>query len=104
MSWVYLSLAIIAEILGTLSLRAADGFRKKLWVIPLVVFYGLAFYLLALTLAAGMPVAIAYGIWSAIGVALIAILARIIWKEPLTPRMLLGLVLIMIGVLLVEIG
>ncbi|MDN5889575.1 MAG: multidrug efflux SMR transporter [Yaniella sp.] len=104
MSWVYLSLAIIAEILGTLSLRAADGFRKKLWVVPLVVFYGLAFYLLALTLAAGMPVAIAYGIWSAIGVALIAILARIIWKEPLTPRMLLGLALIMIGVLLVEIG
>lgn len=104
MSWVYLSLAIIAEILGTLSLRAADGFRKKLWVIPLVVFYGLAFYLLALTLAAGMPVAIAYGIWSAIGVALIAILARIIWKEPLTPRMLVGLALIMIGVLLVEIG
>lgn len=104
MSWVYLSLAIIAEILGTLSLRAADGFRKKLWVVPLVVFYGLAFYLLALTLAAGMPVAIAYGIWSAIGVALIAILARIIWKEPLTPRMLVGLALIMIGVLLVEIG
>lgn len=104
MSWVYLSLAIVAEILGTLSLRAADGFRKKLWVVPLVVFYGLAFYLLALTLAAGMPVAIAYGIWSAIGVALIAILARIIWKEPLTPRMLVGLALIMIGVLLVEIG
>lgn len=104
MSWVYLSLAIMAEILGTLSLRAADGFRKKLWVVPLVVFYGLAFYFLALTLAAGMPVAIAYGIWSAIGVALIAILARIIWKEPLTPRMLVGLALIMIGVLLVEIG
>lgn len=104
MSWVYLSLAIVAEILGTLSLRAADGFRKKLWVVPLVVFYGLAFYFLALTLAAGMPVAIAYGIWCAIGVALIAILARIIWKEPLTPRMLVGLALIMIGVLLVEIG
>lgn len=104
MSWVYLSLAVIAEILGTLSLRAADGFRKKIWILPLVVFYGLAFYCLALTLAAGMPVAIAYGIWSAIGVALIAILARVMWKEPLTPRMLVGLGLIMLGVLLVEIG
>ena len=51
-----------------------------------------------------MPVAIAYGIWSAIGVALIAVLARIIWKEPLTPRMILGLVLIMAGVVLVELG
>lgn len=59
---------------------------------------------MALALAAGMPVAVAYGIWSAIGVALIALLARVIWKEPLTPRMILGLVLIMIGVILVEVG
>ena len=43
-------------------------------------------------------------IWSAIGVALIAVLARIIWKEPLTPRMILGLMLIMAGVVLVELG
>lgn len=104
MSWIYLALAIVAEVIGTLSLRAADGFRKKLWIIPLVVFYGLAFFFLALTLAAGMPVAIAYGIWSAVGVALIALLARIIWQEPLTPRMIAGIALIMLGVLLVEIG
>lgn len=104
MSWLYLSFAIVAEIIGTLSLRAADGFRRKIWVLPLVIFYALAFFFLALTIAAGMPVAVAYGIWSAVGVALIALLARIIWKEPLTPRMILGLVLIMVGVLLVEVG
>ena len=51
-----------------------------------------------------MPVAVAYGIWSAVGVALIALLARLIWKEPLTARMIFGLVLIMAGVLLVEFG
>lgn len=104
MSWLYLSLAIISEIIGTLSLRASDGFRKKIWILPLTVFYALAFFFLALTIAEGMPVAVAYGIWSAIGVALIALLGRLIWKEPLTPRMIVGLVLIMIGVLLVEIG
>lgn len=104
MSWLYLALAIVAEVVATLSLRATDGFRKKRWIIPMAVFYALAFFLLALTLAAGMPVAVAYGIWSAIGVALIALLARVIWKEPLTPRMILGLVLIMIGVILVEVG
>ena len=104
MSWIYLSCAIISEVLGTLSLRATDGFRRKLWLIPLVVFYSLAFVFLALTIADGMAVAVAYGIWSAVGVALIALLARIIWKEPLTPRMLLGLILIMVGVLLVEVG
>ena len=104
MSWLYLSFSIISEIIGTLSLRASDGFRKKIWILPLTVFYALAFFFLALTIAEGMPVAVAYGIWSAIGVALIALLGRIIWKEPLIPRMIVGLVLIMVGVLLVEIG
>ena len=85
-------------------MRASDGFRKKIWILPLVVFYALAFFFLAVTISYGMPVAIAYGIWSAVGVAVIALLARVIWKEPLTPRMILGLVLIMAGVLLVEIG
>lgn len=104
MSWVFLGLAIGTEILATLSLRAADGFRKKIWILPMILGYGLAFFFLSLTLATGMPVAIAYGIWSAVGIAVIALLARIIWKEPLTPRMVLGLLLIMIGVVLVEIG
>ena len=104
MSWLFLSFSIVSEIIATLSLRASDGFRKKIWILPLVVFYGLAFFFLAGTISYGMPVAIAYGIWSAIGVALIAVLARIIWKEPLTPRMILGLVLIMAGVVLVELG
>ncbi|HJF14229.1 MAG TPA: multidrug efflux SMR transporter [Enteractinococcus helveticum] len=104
MSWLFLSLSIVSEIIATLSLRASDGFRKKIWVLPLAVFYSLAFFFLAVTISYGMPVAIAYGIWSAVGVALIALLARIIWKEPLTPRMIFGLVLIMAGVLLVELG
>lgn len=104
MSWLYLSFSIVCEIVATLSLRAADGFRKKIWIMPVVIFYALAFFFLAMTLAEGMPVAIAYGIWSAVGVAVIALLARVIWKEPLTPRMMLGLGLIMVGVLFVEIG
>ena len=104
MSWLFLSFSIVSEIIATLSLRASDGFRKKIWILPLVVFYALAFLFLAVTISYGMPVAIAYGIWSAVGVALIALLARIIWKEPLTPRMIFGLVLIMAGVLLVELG
>lgn len=104
MSWLYLSLAIVAEVIATLSLRATEGFKKKLWILPMAVFYALAFFLLALTLMAGMPIAIAYGIWSAVGVGIIALLARIIWKEQLTPKMILGLVLIMVGVVLVEVG
>src|SRR5690625_7456866 len=104
MSWLYLSVAIVSEVLGTLSLRATEGFRRKIWIVPLVLFYALAFFFLALTIAEGMSVAVGYGSWSAIGVGLIALLARIIWKGPLPPRVILGLVLSMLGVVPVELG
>lgn len=104
MSLLWLALSILSEVAATLSLRAADGFRKKLWLIPVVIGYGLAFTLLGFALAAGMPVAVAYGIWTAVGIALIAVIARVVWKDPLTKRMLLGIVLIIAGVVLVEMG
>ena len=52
----------------------------------------------------GMPVGVAYGIWSATGVALTAVLAKILFDEPFTWLMGLGVVAIAGGVLLIEIG
>ena len=104
MSWLWLSAAILAELCGTLSLRASEGFRKPRWIVGVVAGYGVAFVFLGLTLSAGMPVGVAYGIWTAVGVALIAVLARAIWQEPLTRRMLVGIALIAVGVVLVEMG
>lgn len=91
--------AIVAEVIGTLALRASVA---HLGWIAVVVLYLVAFLLLGLTLAAGMPVAIAYGVWSAVGITVVAIAARVIWQEVLTRRMMLGIALIVIGVLLVE--
>lgn len=104
MSLVWLVLAIATEVCATLSMRASDGFRKKGWIVPIVLGYVLAFTFMLCALGAGMPVGIAYGLWAAIGIALVALLARAIWKDPLTKRMLLGIVVIGVGVLLVEIG
>ncbi|KAM9863807.1 multidrug efflux SMR transporter [Leucobacter sp. BZR 635] len=104
MSALWLVFSILSEVAATLSLRASNGFRKKLWLIPVVAGYGLAFTFLGLALAAGMPVAVAYGIWTAVGIALIAVFARVVWKDPLTRRMILGIVLIIAGVVLVELG
>ena len=103
-SWLWLLLSIGCEVAGTLSLRASDGFRKRLWLIPVAIGYLAAFVFLALTLAAGMPVSVAYGLWTAIGIVLVAVLARTIWKDPLTWRMLAGIAVIIVGVLLVETG
>lgn len=104
MSWIWLLLSIGCEVTGTLSLRASEGFRKRRWIVPIAVSYTAAFTFLGFTLSTGMPVGVAYGLWTAIGIVLIAVLARTIWKDPLTQRMLAGIGLIIVGVLLVEIS
>ena len=100
--WLALAGAILVEVVATLSLRASDGFRKKAWIAPIITGYLLSFYLLYMSLGLGMPVGIAYGVWSACGIALVAVIARFLFKEPLTPMMGLGIVLIIGGVLTIE--
>ncbi|GAA3956618.1 multidrug efflux SMR transporter [Gordonia caeni] len=104
MSWIWLLLAIFGEVLGTLGLRASDGFRKRIWLLPVALSYVVAFGFLRMALADGFPVGVAYGLWVAIGIVAIALAARVIWKDPITLRMSLGMVLIILGVLLVELG
>ena len=100
--WAALAGAIIVEVIATLSLRASDGFRKRLWIIPVVVGYAASFYLLWVSLSLGMPIGIAYGVWTACGVALVAVIARFLFAEPLTPVMGLGIALIVAGVITIE--
>ncbi len=100
--WLALASAIGVEVFATLGLRASDGFRKRVWIAPVVAAYLASFYLLWLTLSLGMPVGIAYGVWTACGVALVAVLARYLFRDPLTPRMMIGIGLIVAGVLTIE--
>jgi small multidrug resistance pump len=104
MTWVLLGLAILTEVAATMSLRASEGLKKKLWLIPIVAGYASAFGFLGLALARGLPLGVGYGIWVASGVALTAVASRILFKEPLTRTMACGIVLISAGVLVVEIG
>ena len=103
MTWWALAGAILIEVVATLSLRASDGFRKKAWIIPVTLGYLASFYLLWLSLSLGMPVGIAYGVWTACGVALVAVIARYLFSEPLTWVMVLGIGLIVAGVLTIEV-
>ncbi|WP_293699140.1 multidrug efflux SMR transporter [uncultured Agrococcus sp.] len=104
MSWIWLLLSIVFEVTGTLSLRASNGFRKKGWLAPIALSYVAAFTFLGLTLESGMHVGVAYGLWTAIGIVLVAVMARAIWKDPLTRRILAGIGLIIVGVALIEIA
>lgn len=104
MTWIKLAGAILLETAGTLSLKASDGLADPVWLVPLVIGFLGAFYLLSQVLEAGMAVGVAYGIWAASGVALTAVLGALIFSEPFTWLIGIGVVLIMAGVLTVEIG
>ena len=104
MSWIYLVGAIASEVTGTLSLKLASGPKGLRWYGVVATGYLMAFVMLTLTLREGFPLGVAYGIWSAGGVAVTAIASRILFGEPLTRTMAAGIVLIMAGVLLVETG
>jgi small multidrug resistance pump len=101
--WWALAGAILIEVAATLSLRASDAFRRKAWIAPVIAGYLASFYLLWLSLSMGMPVGIAYGIWTACGVALVAVVARFLFQEPLTWVMGCGIALIVAGVFTIEI-
>lgn len=104
MTWVLLAGAILSEVGATMSLRASGGLVRKAWILPVAGGYLLAFVLLSLALAEGLALGVAYGVWAASGVALTAVLARVIFREPLTRTMAAGILLISAGVLIVEIG
>ena len=101
--WGALAGAILLEVAATLGLRASDGFRKKAWLAPVILGYIASFSMLSWSLSLGMPVGIAYGVWSACGVALVAIIARYLFAEPLTWLMGLGIAFIIAGVLTIEV-
>lgn len=102
MAYIFLIAAILFEVAGTVSLRLAVD--NKRWYASVAVGYLVAFAMLTLTLANGIPLGIAYGTWAAAGVALTAIIAKFAFKEPFTLLMGIGIILIVGGVLLIEAG
>ena len=103
MAWLFLAGAIGFEVAATLSLRMATHGRK-LWFVAVIAGYIVAFTMLALALDAGMALGGGYGIWAACGVALTAILSKLLFDEPFSWIMAAGIALVVGGVLLVELG
>jgi small multidrug resistance pump len=103
MEWVYLGVAILLEVASTLALRVAAAGQRG-WYALVVPGYVVSFVLLALALDEGLGIGVAYGIWTAVGVALTAVLSRWLFGETLTRTMVVGIVLIAAGVVLLETG
>lgn len=100
--WLLLGAAIVCEVAGSLSLKAA--LTAPWFYAVVVVGYISAFVLLAAALQRGMALGVGYGIWGASGVAATAGMSTVLFGEPITALMGAGIALVVIGVLCVELG
>ena len=101
MHWLYLALAIGAEVIATSALKSAAGFTRLLPSIVVVLGYGAAFYFLSLTLKT-IPVGMAYAIWSGAGIVLVSLIAWLVFKQSLDLPAIVGMGLIVAGVLVIQ--
>ena len=99
--YLYLALAILAEVTATSALAASAQFTRLLPSLVVVVGYGVAFWLLSLTLKT-MPVGIVYAIWSGMGIVAIAVIGRLAFGQRLDAPAILGIALIVAGVLVIN--
>jgi small multidrug resistance pump len=89
---------------ATVSLRFSEGFSKLLPSVVVLVGYVVAFVMLSFALKRGLPLGIAYGIWAAAGVALVALIGAMFLGEGLTGVQIVGLGLVVAGVVALEVG
>jgi small multidrug resistance pump len=100
--WVFLSVAIVSEVVATSALKASEGF-SRLWPSLIVLAgYAIAFYFLSLTLKT-IPVGVVYAVWSGAGIALIALVAWIFFGQSLDVPAMVGLALIVAGVVVLNV-
>ena len=100
-NWIFLCVAIIAEVIATSALKSSEGFSKPIASVIVVLGFIIAFYCLSLTLKT-IPVGIAYAIWSGVGIVLVTIIAWIVFDQKLDVLGIIGIVLIMSGVLVLN--
>lgn len=104
MAYLLLALAIASEVAATISLKLSEGFTRLVPSVVVVVGYLAAFGLLSQALTRGLAVSVAYGVWAAAGVALVAVAGAAFLGESLTWVQVAGIALVIGGVLALELG
>ncbi|MBF7109790.1 DMT family transporter [Pediococcus pentosaceus] len=99
--YVYLLVAIVAELLGTNFLKLTNGFTKLLPTLISLLSYGFAFYFLSLVVK-NIPINIAYAIWSGVGIILMTVISVFVFHNPINVPTVLGILFITLGVILVN--
>ena len=101
MTYLYLALAIAAEVAGTSLLKATEEFTKLVPTAFLVIFYCISFWLMTLALR-DLPLGVVYSVWSGLGIVLVAVVGAFVYKEIPDLASLIGMALIISGVVVMH--
>lgn len=99
--YLLLAGAIACEVIGTTCMKASNGFADPFMTIVFIIGYIGCFTLLTLALK-GLPLGVAYGVWSGLGVAATAVIGVLAFGDPMNWVIVAGIVLIIGGVVLLE--
>lgn len=99
MSWIYLSISIVLEVLGTTSLKiAADGGKHTtIATIMVAVFYVSSFGVLQFVLKV-IPLGTVYAIWAGVGVALMALIGIFFFGDSINTLKVVSIMLVIVGI------
>jgi small multidrug resistance pump len=100
-AYYFLTIAICAEVIATVSMKAVKGISTPLPLLLVIVGYGIAFWMLTLVVRS-VPVGVAYAVWAGMGIVMVSIAALFIYGQKLDIPAMLGMALIVLGVVVIQ--
>ena len=101
MAYLFLAIAIVAEVIATSALKASNEFTRLIPSVVVVVGYGVAFYFMTLVIRT-IPLGITYAVWSGLGIVLISAVGFFYYRQPLDLPAIIGMGLIVSGVVVIH--
>lgn len=102
-SCLYLSIAIIFGVMGTISMKLSYGLKRLKPTLYLAVFYVISFSAMTLALK-HLDLGVVYAVWSGVGTLMVSTIGMIYFNESISARKIFFLLLIIVGVIGIHLG
>jgi len=103
LAWLMIAASVVAEVVGTVALKHSDGFSKLLPSGTAAASYALAIWLMAVAMRQ-LDMGVTYAVWAASGTAATALVGIAFYGEQMGGIKALGLVCVVGGVVMLNLG